>query len=128
MKSIFIAFLLLFSVVSCGKITYPTNGETIFRTGKNLNGDQLLDKSASRIKFVSSCQNCHGKSGDRMNPSIKFSSLSNSGNFTIPYSDTLFYRFLDKDLKSNGTKANIGVIWKISDTDKKDLLEFLKSL
>lgn len=60
--------------------------------------------------------------------SVKFSYLSNPDNFTVPYNDTLFFRFLDKDLKSDGTKANIGVIWKMSGQDKKDLLEYLKTL
>jgi hypothetical protein len=38
------------------------------------------------------------------------------------------YRFLDHDLKSDGTKADIGVIWKMNDQDKKDLLDYLKTL
>ncbi|MEO6132677.1 MAG: hypothetical protein ABIQ02_12575 [Saprospiraceae bacterium] len=62
------------------------------------------------------------------NPVMKYSYLSDPANFSIPYNDTLFYRFLDKDLKSDGTKANIGVIWKMSDKDKKDLLEYIKTL
>ena len=121
-----IAFLIL---SSCTKEIFSTNGETIYRTGRNLNGEKLLDRGASRIKIVNSCQNCHGKNGDRMSsPVLKYSYLSNPANFSIPYNDTLFYRFLDKDLKSDGTKANIGVIWKMSDKDKKDLFEYLKTL
>ena len=116
-------------LLSCTKKTYVSNGENIYRTGKNLQGEKMLDKSASRIKIVSSCQGCHGKNGDRMNSvSIKFSYLSNPANFTIPCNDSLFYRFLDKDLNSNGVKANIGVIWKMSDKDKKDLLAYIKTL
>ena len=116
-------------IVSCSKTIYATNGETIYKTGKNVKGEKLLDKSASRIKIVNSCITCHGKNGDRMDGlSIQFSSLSNPNNFTIPYNDSLVYRFLDHDLKSDGTKANIGVIWKMNDQDKKDLLEYLKTL
>ena len=126
--TITLIFVVVFSA-SCSKVFYETNGETIYRTGKNLNGDKLLDKSSSRINIVNSCQNCHGKNGDRMKSTIlKFSNLSSPNNFAIPYNDTLFYRFLDHDLKSDGTKANIGVIWKMSDNDKKDLLDYLKSL
>lgn len=125
--TLLILYLLLFC--SCGKITYSTNGETIYRTGRNLKGEKLLDKHASRIKIVSSCQTCHGKNGDRMqNVSIKFSGLSDPEKNKIPYTDSLFYRFLDSDLKSDGSKANIGVIWKMDDADKKDLLFYLKSL
>ncbi len=106
-----------------------SNGETIYTTGKNLQGEKMLDKSASRIKIVHNCKTCHGVKGDRMDDvSIKFSDLSDPSKHRIPYNDSLFFRFLDEDLFSDGTKANIGVIWKISDSDKKDLLEYLKSL
>jgi hypothetical protein len=116
-------------ITSCSTKIFPTNGETIYRTGKNTSGDKLLDKSASRIKIAKSCITCHGKNGDRMNSvSIKFSYLSDPNNYAVPYNDTLFFRFLDQDLKSDETKANIGVIWKMSDKDKKDLLEYLKTL
>jgi cytochrome c553 len=108
---------------------YLSSGEKIYHTGKNLQGEKLLDRSASRIKIVNSCVTCHGKNGDKMNGvSIKFSYLSNPNNFSIPYTDSLLFRFLDKDLKSNGSKANIGVIWKMNDQDKRDLLAFLKTL
>jgi hypothetical protein len=131
MKNIKLYFLSTIAIViiSCNKQTFSTNGETIYRTGKNLNGDNMLDKSASRIKFVNSCITCHGKNGDRMNGvSIKFSDLRNSVLHSLPYNDTLFFRFLDQDLKSDGTKANIGVIWKMNDHDKRDLLEYLRKL
>jgi hypothetical protein len=117
------------TVFSCNKKIYLSNGETIYKTGKNTNGENLLDKSASNIPFVKSCITCHGKNGDRMHSvSVKFTYLSDQGNFDVPYTDSLFFCFLDHDLKSDGTKANIGVIWKMSDPDKKDLLNYLKSL
>jgi hypothetical protein len=124
-----IYFLLPLLIFSCNKKLFLTNGETIYKTGRNLQGEKLLDKSTSRIKIVNSCKTCHGTNGDKMNSvSIKFSYLSNPNNFIIPYTDSLFFRFLDRDLKSNDTKANIGVIWKINNQDKKDLLNYLKSL
>ncbi|WP_268847228.1 c-type cytochrome [Flavobacterium aestivum] len=131
MKNSKLAILLFIcmAIVSCKPKIYSTNGETIYKTGKNIKGEKMLDKSASRITIVSSCITCHGKNGDRMNGlSIQFSSLSNPNNFTIPYNDSLVYRFLDDDLKSDGTKADIGVIWKMNDQDKKDLLDYLKTL
>ncbi|CAN5811400.1 hypothetical protein BH11BAC7_BH11BAC7_30190 [soil metagenome] len=117
------------AIISCSKKLYETNGETIYKTGRNLQGNKLLDKSASRITILNSCKTCHGKNGDAMNKvSIKWSYLSNPQNFSVPYTDSLFYRFLDHDLKSDGTKANIGVIWEMSIQDKKDLLEYLTKL
>jgi hypothetical protein len=125
--------LLLFTatifMIACNNRVYPGNGETIYKTGKNLYGSKMLDKSASRIKIVRNCITCHGKNGTRMKEvSIRFSDLADPARFSVPYTDSLFFRFLDEDLKSDGTKANIGVIWKMSTEDKKDLLSYLKSL
>ena len=120
----------IFIIISaCNKMVYDTNGETIYKTGRNQQGEKLLDKSKSTIKIVSSCKTCHVKDGNALNGiSLKYNYLTNPDNFTIPYNDSLFFRFLDKDLKSNGVKANIGVIWKMSDKDKKDLIVYLKTL
>lgn len=131
MKPFYILSILSISIaiISCSKKLYQTNGETIYKTGRNLQGEKMINRSASRIPFVNSCITCHGKNGNSMRSiSIQFSFLSNPNNLSIPCTDSLFYRFLDHDLKSDGTKANIGVIWKISDKDKKDLLEYLKTL
>ena len=125
MKTTTICVLLLTTILlfSCSKQIFLTNGETIYNTGKNQNGEKLLDRPNSRFKIANSCKTCHGKNGDKMNSiSIKFSYLSNPNNFTVPYTDSLLFRFLDHDLKSDGTKANIGVIWKMNDKDKKGLL------
>jgi len=117
--------LLSFSSIYLNK----SNGESIYSTGKNLQGEKMLDKSASKIKFVHNCKTCHGANGDKMkDASIKFRDLSDPTKHNVPYNDNLFYRFLDDDLFSDGTKANIGVIWKMSNKDKQDLLEYLKSL
>ena len=120
MKSRMFLIFVFAILASCSKTIYTTNGETIYKTGKNLNREKLLDRIASRIKIVNSCQNCHGKKGDRMESTlIKFSNLNNPAIFAVPYNDTLFHRFLDHDLKSDWTKANIGVIWKMSARIKK---------
>jgi hypothetical protein len=59
---------------------------------------------------------------------ISYKALSNPAFYPVPYNDSAIFRFLDHDLKSNGQAANIGVRWKMSDQDKKDLVEFLKGL
>lgn len=121
---IYLLSFLIFLFFSCSKQIFSTNGEAIYQTGKNLQGEKLLDKNASRIKIATNCKACHGKNGDRMNGiSIQFRVLSNPNYYPIPYTDSLFFRFIDHDLKSNGQKANIGVIWKMSDHDKRDLLD-----
>jgi cytochrome c553 len=124
----FIVSFLSLIIISCNR-QFASNGETIYRTGKNSHGDKMIDKSASRIKLVNRCVTCHGKEGNRMkSTSIRYADLANPALHNIPYTDALFFRFLDEDLKSDGTKANIGVIWKMSDRDKKDLLAYLKTL
>ncbi len=127
--TIYLLQVITILLISCSKQIFLTNGETIYKTGRNMRGEKMLDKTNSRIKIVTSCKTCHGNNVDKMKSvSIKFSYLSNLNNFTVPYTDSLFYRFLDRDLKSDGRKANIGVIWKMNDQDKKDLLEYLKTL
>lgn len=131
MKTYKVAIVMLFSIVSsaCSQKAYTTNGETIYKTGKNLKGEKMINRKQSSIPFVNNCRTCHGKNGDGMRGvSIKFKDLSDPKKYQVPYTEALFYRFLDKDLKSDGTKANIGVIWTMNDQDKKDLLEYLKSL
>lgn len=116
-------------IFSCTQKVYTSNGELIYNTGKNEKGERLLDMKASRHTFIKSCKTCHGKRGDQMRTlSIKYSSLTNPDRFATPYNDNLFFRFLDKDLKSNGSKADIGVLWKMSLKDKKDLWDYLKTL
>jgi hypothetical protein len=97
---IFFSAISAILILSCSKQIYSTNGEAIYNTGKNLNGEKLLDKKASRIKIAHSCKTCHGKNGDGMNKvSIKFSYLSNPDNFSTPYTESLFFRFIDHDKK-----------------------------
>ncbi len=128
-QAIIIAALLTTAFLSAGKKRPATNGQLIYNTGRNTEGTLLLNKKASQIKLVHSCKTCHGPHGDRINKlSIQFSYLSDPANFIVPYTDSLFYRFLDHDVKSDGTKANIGVIWQMNDRDKRDLLDYLKTL
>jgi cytochrome c553 len=132
MKHLLIAVALLVSagvIISCSKKLYTNNGENIYRTGKNLQGEKLLDKKNSQITLFKSCAGCHGKSGERMKAcNIKWSYLSDPGKMTVPYTEELFNRFLKKDLKSDGTPARTGVHWAMSQADKTDLLSYLKSL
>lgn len=94
MKLNLVTGILCLILISCTKKTYTSNGERIYKTGKNVRGEKLLNKEASRIKIMSSCQTCHGKSGARMkNLSIQFSYLSNPDYFSAPYTDSLFFVF-----------------------------------
>ena len=128
-KFILLITVLLFFLTNCSKYTYATNGETIYRTGKNKQAQLLLDKNKSQITFIRSCQGCHGKTGDRnSNCNIKYSHLSDAQKTKVPYTDPLFFRFLNDDVKSDGSIANTGVHFRLSTEDQQDLLLFLKSL
>ena len=125
----FIIAILTTVFISCSPQTYVSSGETIYRTGKNLSGQQLLDKENSSIRIFRSCQGCHGKTGDRMrNCNIKWSALTDPAKVTVPYNEALFTRFLDEDIKSDNTPARTGVHWKVTQEEKKDLIVFLKTL
>lgn len=111
---------------ACQKETYSDLGENIYRTGKNLSGQSLLDKERSSIKFIKSCQGCHGPNGKRIpDSSVQWSHLSQ---LAVPYTDSLFFRFLDEDLKSDGSTAETGVHWELNEEEKRALLGFLKTL
>jgi hypothetical protein len=121
--------LLLITLILTSGISTDDNGASIYNTGRNLQGFTVLDREASRIRIVKSCKGCHGPDGDRMRKrSIRFRDLSDSTKMRIPYTDSLFFRFLEADLRSDGSKANIGVIWKMSRQDEEDLLAYLKKL
>ncbi len=114
---------------------YPTNGETIFRTGKDLQGAVVQDIAKSMMKMPHSCEMCHGADGrggmmmmGRMVPSIRFADLADPAKHRVPYTDALVRRFLDQELKSDGTAAQTGVAWKMSVEDENDLIAFLRSL
>lgn len=117
------------TLTNCSPVLYSGNGEKIYRTGQNMQGEKLLDKEKSSITMFKSCKSCHGKNGDSFkSQNIQWSYLSDPKNLAVPYTESLFFRFLDKDIKSDGTPAAIGVHWKMSDTDKRDLIAYLKTL
>jgi hypothetical protein len=108
-----------------------SNGETIFRTGKNIRGEIVVFKMRGDLKLVTSCQDCHGRSGGNMinrKESIKFSDLSNPKLHAVPYNDSLIKRFLATKIKSDGIRADGAADTDMSDQDKNDLIQFLKML
>ncbi|MES2560394.1 MAG: c-type cytochrome [Bacteroidota bacterium] len=126
---LFFVLLQLGILSSCANKLYPTNGESIYSSGRNLSGKVLLDKRNSQITLFKSCSGCHGPSGSRIrNCNIQWSYLTDSSKISVPYTRELFYRFMDKDIKSDGTNAKTGVHWQMTVQDKSDLLEYLRTL
>ncbi|TDD77281.1 c-type cytochrome [Flavobacterium caseinilyticum] len=136
-KYIIVLFTLIgFTSCSNDNETYATNGETIFRTGVNIHGAVLQDISQSEIKKVHGCANCHGDNGkgkfrgggDKQTGSITYYDLTNTSIYTPVYNDDLIKRFIDSETKSDDTHANTGVVYVMKETDKIDLINFLKTL
>lgn len=115
---------------------FASNGETIFRTGRNQAGIVMQDLSRSEMPMAHACVSCHGPNGEGMSmlmmgrspPSIRFRDLSDPAQHRVPYTETLLKRFLDQETKSDGTPARTGVAWKMSEQDEDDLIAFLKTL
>lgn len=110
---------------------HASNGETIFRTGRNLSGEIMQDLDKSQMRMMAhACVNCHGSDGKGKmgTPSITYQDLTDPAKHAVPYNDSLIIRFLDHEVKSDGSAANTGVVWKMSKKDKDDLIDFLKTL
>ena len=96
----------------------------------------MQDLSRSGMAMAHSCVSCHGSNGEgmpmsmmgRTASSIRFRDLSDPAQHRIPYTEALLKRFLDHEIKSDGTAARTGVAWDMSEEDKDDLIAFLKTL
>jgi cytochrome c553 len=129
------AFCLISLVSGCGMSENTVragagNGETIFVTGKNIQGVVLQDIAASQMKMLHGCVDCHGSSGkgNRNNPSITYADLSSPALHSVPYTDALLRRFLNFEQKSDGSHADTGVVWRMSEQDQTDLIFYLQTL
>ena len=140
-KSIFVIGTIITGVFvsSCKKETnkFTTNGETIFKTGKNIQGEVLQDLSKSEMNgSIHGCADCHGDDGkgkyrgggSKQTGSITYNDLTNPSKYSPVYSDSLIKRFIDSETKSDGTHANTGVVFVMQENDKVDLINFLKQL
>lgn len=131
----FSAIAVLSALSACGSSENTVragagNGETIFVSGKNIQGVILQDIAASQMKMLHGCVDCHGSSGkgNRNNPSIAYSDLINPALHAVPYTDALLRRFLNFEQKSDGSHADTGVVWRMSEQDQTDLISYLKTL
>lgn len=124
-----ITIILLLLSVACFAKQPIANGQRIYKTGKNQAGKNLLDKKHSSLTIFKSCQGCHGPGGTRIrNCNISWHYLSDPSKLAVPYTTDLFYRFIDEDLKSDGTTARTGVHWQMTTQEKDDLIAYLKTL
>lgn len=113
------------------------NGKSIFLSGYNLEGVALQNLQLSeKSGMVHGCAQCHGQDGKgkfrgggaNQTGSIRYEDLTNPNLHAIPYTDALIRRFIDSETKSDGTHAQTGVVYVMSESDKSDLISYLKVL
>jgi cytochrome c553 len=128
----YIAVLIAIGALACiswKRQSYTSNGESIYKTGKNLAGISLLDKKKSEITIFRTCKSCHGPTGSRIKScDISWSRLTDTSKIEVPYTRESFYRFIDQDIKSDDTKAATGVHWQMTNEEKDDLMAYLQQL
>lgn len=140
-----ISVLFLFIVASCSSNYIDPqasdvsleNGKSIFMTGFNLAGIPLQNLQLSEKNgMVHGCAQCHGENGKgkfrgggaNQTGSIRFEDLTNPTLHSVPYTEELIRRFIDSETKSDGTHALTGVVYVMSESDKSDLISYLKVL
>lgn len=113
------------------------NGKSIFLSGYNLVGVALQNLQLSeKSGMVHGCAQCHGQDGKgkfrgggaNQTGSIRYEDLTNPNLHAIPYTDALIRRFIDSETKSDGTHAQTGVVYVMGESDKSDLISYLKVL
>ena len=116
-------------ISSCSRAMFSSNGESIYKSGKNLSGKSLLDKQNSKLTIIKSCEGCHGSFGKRVrNCNIQWSYLTDATYMRVPYTKELFYRFIDEDLMSDGSPAITGVHWRMTNSEKDAIINYLNTL
>jgi|ERR1043165_978803 cytochrome c553 len=126
-RTIILLSISVILISSCKK--EQSNGETIFRTGKNSRGEKVAWNENTNI--ATGCEDCHGRNGGNFlnkDESIRYKDLSNPKLHKVPYTDALLDRFLEQKLKSDGKKADTPIKTKMDQADKNDLIHFLKML
>src|SRR2546428_8785662 len=98
-----------------GRAPSVENGRTIFMPGRDGAGTVVQDMSKSQMQMLMGCADCHGSSGlgggTMMGvpvPSIRYRDLSDPAKHQPPYDEALVRRWLDEELKSDGTPGNTG--------------------
>lgn len=107
--------------------TAASNGERIFKSGANAQGEALPN---SMMTGMGGCSMCHGPDGHggqmmgRTEPCNTFKCLSARG-----YSAELIRRAVTQGIAVDGRPLDLMMPrWQLSDSDLNDVVEYLKSL
>ena len=123
---------------------YVSNGQTIYFTGRNQQGQRIPFDGAPMWLYThgGSCSSCHGADGRGGAPvmmgteipgDIRYSHLTEEeheeGEEHPPYTDELIRRAITLGLNPAGEPLDLTMPrWRMSDQDLDDLIEYLKTL
>jgi cytochrome c oxidase subunit 2 len=138
-------YLLITPVTSVGgPEEYVSNGQMIYFTGRNQQGERISFDGAPMwlYRHGGSCASCHGPDGRGGAPvmmgteipgDIRYSHLTEEeheeGEEHPPYTDELIKRAITQGLNPAGEPLDPTMPrWHMSDQDLNDLIQFLKTL
>jgi mono/diheme cytochrome c family protein len=130
---------------SCGAQNYSSNGERIFNTGVNDQGQPIPFYGGPMWLSAhgGSCVNCHGPEGRGGRPvmmlraipaDIRYDSLISgkydpAGEAGTPYTDELIIRAIREGVDPDGKPLDQGMPrWQMTDKDVRDVVDYLKQL
>jgi mono/diheme cytochrome c family protein len=144
--SLFVVLVLsVFLTQSCRAQRYSSNGETIYYTGYNGQGEPIPSGGGPMWLYAhgGGCVECHGPGGRGGRPvmmlrtipaDIRYESLisgkyETSGEAETPYTDELIVRAIRQGLDPDGEPIDPGMPrWQMADKDVRDVIEYLKVL
>jgi uncharacterized membrane protein len=156
-KKIIISALIVIAIgavliIAIGAVTdynasqYSSNGERIYYTGINENGEEIPYSGGMMMRM--SCADCHGNTGegglnimmyDVTSADIRYDVLTGAHETEnesegehhdhIPYNDTTIKAVITTGLEPDGEELSLAMPrWRFSDKDLDDLLDYLKTL
>ncbi len=130
------------------EMQFSSNGEMIYYTGVNINGQPIVPKYAGPMwlyRHGGSCVSCHGEDGrggrpvmmcNEIPPDIRYSSLTSEEmeheeeeEHHPPYNDTTIKRAITEGIDPAGGELDPCMPrWAIDDRDLNDIILYLKEL
>jgi cytochrome c oxidase subunit 2 len=120
---------------------FQSNGERIYYTATSNSGKPIISSIGTTMAMhgMMSCAACHGADGKGGRgrtmmwtfdaPDIRYSTLTAVRGNETPYTDELIKRAITQGVDADGKRLEPPMpVWRMSDSDLSDVLEYLKSL
>ena len=116
-----------------------SNGQRIFLTATSTSGLVIYGEGYMTYSRYISCSNCHGQDGhggpvnmmmiQLQAPNITWAALSDSKQYSPPYTDNSLKQAITQGIGSDGTTLSIYMPrWQMSAGDLADLVSFIHTL